>query len=109
MDYGTIPEAWEQACEGYTSDSVIEDLRIDNFEGFRNIIPQLYPFEVLEVRAGLILAPGNKDITERDSSFHSRSEFPIRQSAGYYSVSTSKYTSAPRNTMILEQMLVSGE
>ena len=105
MDYGTIPEAWEQACEGYTSDSLIEELRIETFEAFRNIIPQLSHFEVLEVKAGLILAAGDKDITERDSPFHSRNEFPIRQEAGYYSVSTSKYTSAPRNTMILEQML----
>jgi hypothetical protein len=105
MEYGTIPVLWDQACDGYTSDSLIKQLRDDNFESFRKIVPQLNQFDVLEVKAGLILAEGNKDITERDSSFHTRSEFPIRESAGYYSVSTSKYTSAPRNTMLLEQML----
>ena len=109
MEYGTIPEAWEKACEGYTSDSLIEELKINNFENFRKIIPSLTKFEILEVKAGLILAEGNSDITEKNSLLHSRNEFPIRESAGYYSVSTSKYTSAPRNTMILEQMLVSQE
>jgi len=109
MDYGAISDAWERACDGYTSDSLIEELRVDNFEGFRNIIPQLGQFEIIAVKAGLILSEGNIDITERNSSFHSRTEFPIRKSASYYSVSTGKYTSAPRNTMILEQMLVSEE
>lgn len=105
MDYGPIPPAWDQACEGDTSDISIKTLQEDNFKSFRNIVPELRKFEVLQVKAGLILAEGNKDISERDSAFHSRSEFPIRESAGYYSVSTSKYTSAPRNTMLLEQML----
>jgi len=105
MSYGTVPDSWDQACEGYISDTLYKELREDNFKSFRKIIPQLSQFDVLEAKAGLILAEGNKDITERDSSFHTRSEFPIRESAGYYSVSTSKYTSAPHNTMLLEQML----
>jgi len=107
IDYGEVPGAWEQACEGFTSDELIEELRISNLENFRNIVPQLTNLEVLTVKGGLILAEGNRDITERDSSFHSRSESPIRESDGYYSVNTSKYTSAPRNTMILEKMLFS--
>lgn len=105
MQYGMIPDSWDQACEGYTSESLIEQLREDNFENFRKIVPQLSKFDVLEVKAGLILAEGNKDIAERDSSLHTRNEFPIREFGGYYSVSTSKYTSAPRNAMLLEQML----
>ena len=109
MDYGTISEAWENACDGYACDSLIEELRIDSYENLRNIIPQLSKFQIIEVKAGLILSEGNIDITEKNSLFHSRSEFPIRESAGYYSVNTGKYTSAPRNTMLLEQMLVSAE
>jgi len=105
MEYGSIPDAWENACDGYASDSLIELLQKDNFEGFQKFIPQLGRLEILKVTAGVILAEGNRDITERDSSFHSRSEFPIREKSGYYSISTSKYTSAPRNTMILEEML----
>ena len=107
IDYGKVPGAWEHACDGFTSDRLIEELRISNLENFRKIVPQLGNLDVLDVKAGLILAEGNTDITEKDSSFHSRNEFPIRESDGYYSVNTSKYTSAPRNTMILEQMLFS--
>jgi glycine/D-amino acid oxidase-like deaminating enzyme len=105
MDYGPVPESWDRACEGHISDSTIASLREDNFAEFRKIVPRWGDLEVLQVTAGLILAGGNKDITERDSSFHSRSEFPIRRSGDYFSVSTSKYTSAPRNTLLLEKML----
>jgi hypothetical protein len=105
MEYGDVPDTWEQACDGYASNSLIEALRKDNLEGFRQFIPNLNDLTVLKVTAGVILAEGIKDITEHDSTFHSRNETPIREKAGYFSVNTSKYTSAPRNTMILEQML----
>ncbi|MGH9579534.1 MAG: hypothetical protein ACRD2R_00960 [Terriglobales bacterium] len=107
MGYGKIPESWDRACDGGISSSLTAELREDNFLAFRRIVPQLTPFEVFDVTAGLILAEGSKDISERDSSFHSRSEFPIRRSGDFYSVSTSKYTSAPRNTMLVERMLFS--
>lgn len=107
IDYGPVPEAWEHACDGFTSASLIEELRISNLDKFKTIVPSLRDLDVVAVTAGLILAEGDKDITDRDSLFHSRNDRAIRRADGYYSVSTSKYTSAPRNTMLLEQILLS--
>ncbi|HSG44841.1 MAG TPA: hypothetical protein VLA72_16970 [Anaerolineales bacterium] len=80
-------------------------LKSDSLDGFRNFISKLEPFSILETKAGLILAEGNKDITEIDSQFHSRNEIPICEKQGYYSINTSKYTSAPMNTLLLENMI----
>jgi hypothetical protein len=105
LQYGDLPEAWEKACDGYASTALIESLRSEHLAAFRKIIPGLPDLKVIGAKGGVILAEGNKDITERDSAFHARNDTPIREKAGYYSVNTSKYTSAPRNTLLLEQML----
>jgi hypothetical protein len=105
MEYGDLPQPWEKACSGRVSPALIEQLRRDHLAGFRKIIPGLPDLKVIAVKGGVILAEGSKDITERDSAFHARNDTPIREQAGYYSVNTSKYTSAPRNTLLLEQLL----
>lgn len=105
IPYGPLPESWEQACDGNFSKEEIDSLIMDNFIAFKRYIPKLQNFNLLRVSAGVILAEGNKDIDKPDSGFHSRIESPIRKLDGYYSVSTSKFTSAPRNTLILEKEL----
>ena len=54
---------------------------------------------------GVIVGKGLQDIQDPKSKLHERSEFPITHDDGYYSISTSKYTSAPHNTFLLEKML----
>ena len=105
MEYGDLPDAWEKACDGHASTALIELLRREHLTAFRKIIPGLPDLKVIAAKAGVILAEGNKDISQRDSAFHTRNDTPIREKAGYYSVNTSKYTSAPRNTLLLEQMI----
>lgn len=105
MEYGDLPERWEKACDGHASMALIDQLRREHLAAFRKIIPGLPDLKVIAVKGGVILAEGNKDISERDSAFHARNDAPIREKAGYYSVNTSKYTSAPRNTLLLEQMI----
>ena len=105
MDYGLLPDAWEQACDGFASSDLVEKLGNDNYEGFKKYIPQLNKLNVVKVTAGVILAEGIKDIDKRDSDFHARMESPIKNKDGYCSVSTSKFTSAPHNTLILEKIL----
>lgn len=58
-----------------------------------------------KVVAGTILGNGNKDVDQPDSGLHSRSDTPVKHVDGYYSISTQKYTSAPYNARLLEQML----
>src|SRR5688572_24890107 len=105
MPYGALPESWEQICNGIIPKEEIDSLITDNFNAFKKFIPQLNKFDVIKVSAGVILAEGHKDIDKRESGFHTRIESPIRELDGYYSVSTSKFTSAPRNTVILENTL----
>ena len=76
-----------------------------NIAAFRKLLPNLPDMEVIRAKAGLLLAEGKVDINDRNSTFHQRNEIPVTGGNGYYSINTSKYTSAPRNAMILEEML----
>ena len=105
MGYGPLPGNWEQACDGITTPEMKEKLGRDNYDGFKKYIPQLNRLEVIKVTAGVILSSGVRDIDKVDSQFHARIEYPVRELDGYYSISTSKFTSAPRNTMLLEEMI----
>ena len=77
----------------------------ENFEQFQKLIPELDNFQVVDIKAGLIVAKGQQDIDNPNSKLHERSEFPIISDNGYFSISTGKYTSAPHNTYLLEKML----
>lgn len=105
MDYGPLPEAWEQVCDGVVDKELTEKLLEENYSGFKKYFPHLKRLNLVRVTAGVILADGNKDIDKQDSGFHARIEYPIKELDGYYSISTSKFTSAPRNTMLLEKSL----
>lgn len=109
MQYGAIPEKWERACEGIISQAVKAQLLADNFKHFKQLLPDLREFKVLDIRGGLILAPAGQHITEDidklSSALHQRSESPVRHLGEYYSISTGKYTSAPRNTKLLEEAI----
>jgi hypothetical protein len=105
MEYADLPETWEKACDGHASTALIEHLRREHLAAFRKILPGLPDLKVIAVKGGVILAEGSKDISERDSAFHARNDTPVREKAGYYSVNTSKYTSAPRNTLLFERMI----
>lgn len=105
IPYGPLPPAWEQACAGRVSPALARELGEANHAGLREFVPDLAPFEVLQVTAGVIVAEGLRDISERDSGFHSRAQPPVVSRDGYYSVNTGKYTSAPRNTRLLEQAI----
>lgn len=100
-----MPKSWEEACNGFINEELLDKLKQDNFLGFKKYIPDLKEFDLIKATAGVILAEGTKDISDRDSTYHSRAENPINALNGYYSVSTSKFTSAPRNTLILEKEL----
>jgi len=101
----SIPTSWDEACDGKIPQTVRQKLVNENFKHFQRLIPTLSDFQVLSIKAGVIVAKGHHDIHHMDSKLHERNESPITQSDGYFSISTSKYTSAPRNTLLLEKML----
>ena len=90
---GTDPKA-EQA-----------DLIRKNEEKFRQIFPELDRFHEPRFKGGIIVARGATDIDDPKSQLHERVEEPVFCDDGYFSLSTSKFTCAPRNTLVLERIL----
>ena len=105
MDYGDVPQEWEEACSGDAPPERAAELARANIAAFRKLLPNLPDMEVIHAKAGMILAEGKVDINDGNSTFHQRNEIPVTGGNGFYSINTSKYTSAPRNAMILEEML----
>jgi len=101
----SMPPSWEEVCEGHISDTLRQSLLNENFNNFHRLIPALTEFEDSTVMAGVIMANGYHDIHDTNSKLHERSEFPITQNDGYFSINTGKFTSAPHNTYLLEKML----
>ena len=102
----SIPKSWEEACEGQISSSVKEKLVKENFIQFHRLLPTLQSFEDSVIKGGVIVAKGHHDINQIQSLLHQRNELPINQNDGYFSINTSKFTSAPHNTLLLEHLLV---
>jgi len=101
----SIPTSWDEACDGKIPQTVRQKLVNENFKHFKRLIPTLSDFQVLSIKAGVIVAKGHHDIHHMDSKLHTRNESPITQNDGYFSINTGKFTSAPHNTSLLEKML----
>ena len=101
----SIPTSWEEACDGKIPQTVRQKLVNENFKHFQRLIPTLSDFQVLSIIGGVIMGRGHQDIHHADSQLHERNEFPITHKDGYYSINTGKFSSAPRNTYLLEKML----
>jgi len=101
----SIPPSWEEACEGHISNTLRQSLVNENFNHLHRLMPTLTEFEDLTLVGGVIVAKGHHDIHDPNSKLHERSEFPITQNDGYFSINTGKFTSAPHNTSLLEKML----
>ena len=101
----SMPPSWEEACEGHISNTLRQSLLNEFFNHFHRFMPTLTEFEDSTISGGVIVARGYHDINDPTSKLHERSEFPITQNDGYFSINTAKFTSAPHNTFLLEKML----
>jgi len=100
-----MPQSWEEACDGHISNTLRQNLVNENFNHFHQLIPTLSEFKDSTIVGGVIVAKGHQDIHNIDSKLHERSEFPITQNNGYFSINTGKFTCVPHNTFLLEKML----
>ncbi len=100
-----MPPSWEEACAGNITNTLWKSLENENYYHLHQIIPSLKEFEESTILGGVILAKGHQGIHDLNSKLHERSEFPITQNDGYFSINTGKFTSAPHNTSLLEKML----
>jgi len=101
----SMPPSWEEACEGHISNTLRQSQLDENFNQFHRFMPTLTEFEDSTVLGGTIVANGEHDIDDPNTKLHERSDFPIIQKDGYFSINTGKFTSAPHNTFLLEKML----
>jgi len=101
----SMPPSWEEACEGHISNTLRQSILNENFNHLHRLIPTLTKFEDSTIVGAVIVAKGCHDIHDPNSKLHERSEFPITQNDGYYSINTGKFTSAPHNTYLLEKTL----
>ena len=100
-----LPSDWAAAISGSVGREKLFEIAKANLEGFKEILPDIGDPLPTWAGAGVILAEGTRDIDLANSDFHRRDEPAIASKGTYYSVSTSKFTSAPRNTMLLEKMV----
>jgi len=100
-----MPPSWEEACAGNITNTLRQSLENENYYHLHQIIPSLKEFEDSTILGGVIVAKGHHDIHDPNSKLHERSDFPITENDGYFSINTGKFTSAPRNTSLLEKML----
>lgn len=101
----TLPDNWRALLAGQIPEVVRARILAETVAGFRTVFRNFPPLEVKLIKAGVIVAHGMRDIDRADSAFHRRDEPPIRQKGNYFSVSTGKYVSAGRNTLLLEQKI----
>ena len=90
------PAAWEKLCRNTLERDEKKTLaRRILHEAAREWIPRLAQVRPIEVSAGVICGSGDKDIDAEDSALHHRYEAGVCSWAGYHSVNTGKYTTAP--------------
>ncbi len=101
----SMPPSWEEDCKGNISNTLRQSILNENFNHLHRLIPTLTKSGDSTVVGGVIVAKGYQDIHDPNSKLHERSDFPITQNDGYFSINTAKFTSAPHNTSLLEKML----
>lgn len=95
------PEAWDTLCEGGGAGGADAALAARTLQAFDVWVPGLRQARVRSVAAGVIVAPGETDITDPASSLHRRDSPAVLRRGGYLSMSTGKLTCAPSNALEL--------
>lgn len=100
-----IPGDWISICNGNINTSLADYQFKQHEQIFGQLFSRSFHFKSPVLIAGMIVANGKDDINFKNSPLHQRNEQPIFSDAGYYSVSTGKYTSAPHNAFLLKNIL----
>jgi glycosyltransferase involved in cell wall biosynthesis len=100
-----IPKEWDTICNGNIPQYLQNGMYKNHLEIFQKIFGREFQFNNAKMKAGIIVANGESDITNKNTLLHGRSKFPIDHFDNYYTISTGKFTSAPYNTLLLEQLL----
>ncbi|NND06401.1 MAG: FAD-binding oxidoreductase [Saprospiraceae bacterium] len=99
-----IPQHWEDILKGSYQSIELDTIKNTSLLALKRIAPDC-TYEISKVLAGTVVARGEKDIDQKESGLHLRSEAPIETYDGYFSMNTGKFTSAPNNARKLGRML----
>lgn len=101
-----VPPAWRAAMENRFDAGLTSELVAANEQVFRELIPGMGRWRIRQLRAGVIVAKGARDIDRRRTRLHLRKEPVWRRHGGLWSVATGKYTSGPANARALAEALM---
>jgi glycine/D-amino acid oxidase-like deaminating enzyme len=101
----SIPDRWQSIVQGTIDQDDYQHLINESLIALRNLIPGIRVTGPYRLRAGTILARGHRSITDPTSEFHQRADPPYCIYQGYFSVNTGKFTSAPRNSYRLMELI----
>ena len=99
-----IPNHWNDILNGNFESIKTLDIFSKVKTSFSNLFPG-HEFEIEEALAGTIVAYARHDIDKKFSGLHKRNEKAVAAYDGYFSIHTSKFTSAPHNSLKLVNML----
>jgi hypothetical protein len=89
------PRGWDDACRGVVAEQDAEEIARESLTAMARFYPGLQAAVPYQVDAGVIVAAGETDITDRASTLHSRHEIGVHSVGGYHSIDTGKLTTAP--------------
>ena len=99
-----VPQDWDQWARGDIPRDFEDQLWAAHKAQMQRLFPGVEPSRG-QLIGGFILGNGQTDIVDRDSELHNRSDVSIQQHGCYFSLSTQKFTNAPRVARQLLEML----
>jgi glycine/D-amino acid oxidase-like deaminating enzyme len=102
------PAAWNGAVTGQVSPAEAGEIAREIMAAIDAWYPGIAGAKPYQVDAGVICAYGKTDVDDEASGLHNRTQIGVRSFDGYHSVSTGKYTSAPRFAVAAAEAILSG-
>lgn len=99
-----VPENWKDLQNRQFDGIPMKDIKDQSLSALRMIMPEL-TFKISGIKGGTIVAYGEKEIDQIGSKLHKRSEVAVTEHDGYFSINSSKFTSAPNNAFKLGRIL----
>lgn len=89
------PKSWQKASKGQLHPAKAEDLADKFMKAIEKWYPGIAGSVPYQVDAGHIVAYGNTDVDDPESTLHDRTKIGLRMHGNYFSVDTGKLTTAP--------------
>jgi glycine/D-amino acid oxidase-like deaminating enzyme len=89
------PASWNEAITGQVEPSIAKAISQEIIQAIETWYPGIAEAMPYQTDGGIIFAHGQTDVDDTTSGLHTRAEVGVKSYAGYHSVSTGKYTTAP--------------